>query len=117
MQHLERIYNLPFGSIYQAYIAKATKKNRSEAEVIQIICWLLGYTQTELQKAIDTQVTLREFFNQKPQLHPHAIKITGSICGYKIQEIEDPLLKEIRYLDKLIDELAKGRPMDKILRP
>lgn len=105
-----------FASVYPHYVNKAEKKNRTKAEVDTIICWLTGYTHENLQKQIDTKVDFETFFHQAPQLHKNAIKITGVICGYRIEEIEDPLMKKVRYLDKLIDELAKGKAMEKILR-
>ncbi len=112
-----RIFQMPFARVYPLYIQKAEKKGRTKAEVDTIICWLTGYTQKQLQKQIDTEVNFQTFFAKAPQLNPNIHKITGMICGYRIEEIEDELMRKIRYLDKLIDELAKGRPMEKILRP
>lgn len=111
-----RIYKMSFAGVYPHYITKAEKKNRTKEEVDTIICWLTGYTQKALQKQIDTKVDFETFFAQAPQLNPNMSKITGVICGYRIEEIEDPLMKKIRYLDKLIDELAKGKTIEKILR-
>ena len=107
---------MAFSSVYPHYINKAEKKNRTKAEVDEIICWLTGYTLESLQKQIDSKVDFETFFEQAPQLNENVSKITGVICGYRIEEIEEPLMKKIRYLDKLIDELAKGKKMEKILR-
>jgi len=111
-----RIYTMAFSGVYPHYITKAEKKGRSKEEVDIIIRWLTGYTQEAIQKHLDQKTNFEDFFDQAPQLHPNVSKITGVICGYRIEEIEDPLMKKVRYLDKLIDELAKGRPMEKILR-
>ena len=111
-----RIYASPFSSVYPFYIQKAEKKGRLKAEVDTIICWLTGYTQQELQQQIDKNTDVETFFTQAPQFNPNASKITGSICGHRVEEIADKLMQKIRYLDKLIDELAKGKAMDKILR-
>ena len=105
-----------FAGVYPHYINKAEKKNRTKAEVDEIICWLTGYTLESLQNQIDTKVDFETFFEQAPQLNENVSKIKGVICGYRIEEIEDPLMKKVRYLDKLIDELAKGKAMEKILR-
>jgi hypothetical protein len=111
-----RIYSMSFASVYPLYIAKAEKKGRSKEEVDEIICWLTGYDQKGLQEQIGKKTDFENFFNKAPRLHPNAAMIKGVICGYRIEEIEDELMRKIRYLDKLIDELAKGRPMEKILR-
>lgn len=111
-----RIYKMSFAGVYPMYIQKAEKKGRTKEEVDTIICWLTGYNKKELKKRIDNKVSFETFFAEVPQLHPNVTKITGVICGYRIEEIEDPLMKKVRYLDKLIDELAKGKAMDKILR-
>lgn len=111
-----RIYKIVFAGVYPHYITKAEKKGRTKAEVDEVIFWLTGYDAKKLQEQIDNKVTFETFFAEAPQLHPNASKITGVICGYRIEEIEDELMKKARYLDKLIDELAKGRPMEKILR-
>lgn len=111
-----RIFKMAFASVYPHYIAKAEKKGRTKAEVDTIICWLTGYDQNALQAQIDNKTDFATFFAQAPQLHPNASKITGVICGYRVEEIEDKLMQKIRYLDKLIDELAKGKAMEKILR-
>ncbi len=111
-----RIYTMTFASVYPHYVAKAQKKDRTKNEVDTIICWLTGYDQGSLESQIRGEATLEDFFADAPKLHPLRNKITGIICGVRIEEIEDPLMREVRYLDKLIDELARGRPMEKILR-
>lgn len=110
------INNMIFASVYPHYINKAEKKNRTKAEVDEIICQLTGYTLKNLQNQIESKVDFETFFEQAPKLIENIFKITGVICGYRIEEIEDPLMKKVRYLDKLIDELAKGKTMEKILR-
>ncbi len=112
----ERVYKITFASVYPFYIAKAEKKGRTKEEVDAIICWLTGYDLQALQQQIDGQCSFEAFFTQAPQIHPNASLITGVICGYRVEEIEDTLMRQIRYLDKLIDELAKGKGMEKILR-
>lgn len=107
---------MPFATVYPLYIQKVEKKNRTKAEVDTVICWLTGYTQKALQKQIEKKVDFQTFFNEAPEINPNVSKITGVICGYRIEEIEDPLMRNIRYMDKLVDEIAKGRPMEKILR-
>lgn len=111
-----RIYTMSFASVYPHYVAKAEKKGRTKAEVDEIICWLTGYTQKQLDTQLEKQTNLETFFAQAPHLNPARSLITGVICGVRIEEIEDPLMREVRYLDKLIDELAKGKAMEKILR-
>lgn len=111
-----RVYKMSFAAVYPHYVAKAEKKGRTKAEVDDIIVWLTGYTKKELQKVIDTKVDFETFFAEAPQLNPNVSKITGVICGYRVEEIEDKLMQKVRYLDKLIDELAKGKTMEKILR-
>lgn len=111
-----RIYKMSFASVYPHYIAKAEKKGRSKEEVDEIICWMTGYNSEQLQKIIDDKTDFENFFSNAPQINPNASKITGVICGYRIEEIEEERMRQIRYLDKMIDELAKGRPMEKILR-
>lgn len=111
-----RIYKMAFAKVYPMYVQKAERKGRTKAEVDTVICWLTGYTKDRLQEQIQLEVDFETFFAQAPQLHPNAPKITGMICGYRIEEIEEELMRKIRYMDKLVDELAKGRPMDKILR-
>jgi hypothetical protein len=112
-----RIFGMPFASVYPAYVAKAERKGRTRAEVDQIIAWLTGYGPDQLAAQIEAQTTFEAFFAQAPALNPARQAITGTVCGVRVQEVPDPLMREIRYLDKLIDELAKGRPMEKILRP
>src|SRR5688572_30123216 len=112
----ERVFGYTFASIYPMYIQKAERKNRTKKEVDQVICWLTGYTQAGLQQQIKKGNDLRTFFAQAPAMNPNASLITGVVCGVRVQEIEDPLMKKIRYLDKLVDELAKGKAMEKILR-
>lgn len=107
---------MSFARVYPLYLQKAEKKGRTKAEVDAIICWLTGYNQQVLQKQIDNNNDLETFFAQAPQINPNASKITGLICGYRVEDIEDKLMQKIRYLDKLIDELAKGKKMEKILR-
>ena len=111
-----RVFKMSFASVYPHYIQKAEKKGRTKEEVDAIICWLTGYDQPALQQQIDNKSDFETFFAQAPQIHPNVSKITGVICGYRVEEIEDPLMQQIRYLDKLVDELAKGKPMEKILR-
>ncbi|MEQ1687206.1 MAG: DUF2200 domain-containing protein [Sphingopyxis sp.] len=111
-----RIYSTSFASVYPHYIAKAEKKGRSKAEVDQIICWLTGYDTEGLQAEIDKRTDFEHFFGHAPAMNPARAAIIGTICGVRLEEIEEPLMREIRYLDKLIDELAKGKAMEKILR-
>jgi hypothetical protein len=111
-----RIFTAAFSSIYPLYIKKADKKGRTKADVDIIICWLTGYNQQELQQQIDKNNDFETFFAQAPEINPNVSKITGVICGCRVEEIEDKLMQKIRYLDKLIDELAKGKSMEKILR-
>ena len=111
-----KVFSLPFASIYPLYIKKAEKKGRTKAEVDTVIFWLTGYTKQTLQQQIDKNSDLETFFAEAPQLNPNASKITGMICGYRVEEIEDELMQKIRFLDKLVDELAKGKTMEKILR-
>ena len=111
-----KIYTMSFASVYPLYIAKAEKKSRKKSEVDEIIFWLTGYDEKSLQEILDNKTNFENFFANAPKINPNVSKITGTICGYKIEEIEDPLMKNIRYLDKLIDELAKGKSMEKILR-
>jgi len=112
----EKVYALVFASVYPLYIKKAEAKGRTREEVDAIIFWLTGYDKQTLQQQIDNKSDLETFFAQAPQINPNVSKITGVICGYRVEEIEDALMQKIRYLDKLIDELAKGKAMEKILR-
>jgi hypothetical protein len=111
-----KVFSLPFASIYPLYIKKAEKKGRTQAEVDTVIFWLTGYNKQTLQQQIDKNSDLETFFAEAPHLNPNASKITGMICGYRVEEIEDKLMQKIRFLDKLVDELAKGKAMEKILR-
>lgn len=111
-----RIYKMTFASIYPMYVQKAERKGRTKSEVDEIIKWLTGYSQSQIEKEIEKQSTFLEFFDKAPKMNPSRELITGVICGVRVEEIKEPLMKEIRYLDKLIDELAKGKVMDKILR-
>lgn len=111
-----RIYKLLFSSVYSLYIQKVEKKGRTKEELDTVIFWLTGYNEQTLQEQIDLKNNFETFFAQAPQLNPNAPKITGVICGYRIEEIEDKVIRKMRYLDKLVDELAKGRKMEKILR-
>ena len=111
-----RVYKMTFASVYPHYLAKAVKKGRTKEELDTIIRWLTGYTQQALEQHIDQKTDFQTFFEQAPHLNPNVSKITGVICGYRVEDIEDPLMQKIRYLDKLVDELAKGKAMDKILR-
>lgn len=107
---------MSFASVYPLYIKKAEKKERTKAEVDEIIFWLTGYNQESLQEQVDKEVDFETFFDQAPQMNKNVSLIKGVICGYRVEEIEDELMQKIRYLDKLIDELAKGKKMEKILR-
>lgn len=114
-EHDERIAKMTFASVYPHYVAKIEKKDRTREELHQVIEWLTGFNQKKLQELVDKKVTFEIFF-KKSTLNPNAELITGVICGYRIEEIETPLTKQVRYLDKLVDELAKGRKMERILR-
>jgi hypothetical protein len=111
-----RIFATPFAKVYPLYVQKAERKNRTKEEVDQVICWLTGYDQAGLQQQIEQGSDFRTFFAQAPAMHPNRSSIQGVVCGVRVEEIEDPLMQAIRYLDKLVDELAKGRKMEKILR-
>ncbi len=111
-----RIFSMAFARVYPLYVEKAERKNRSKAEVDEIICWLTGYDQAGLQQQIEQEHDIRTFFEQAPAFHPNSALIKGVICGMRVEEIEEPLMQKIRYLDKLIDELARGKAMEKILR-
>lgn len=114
--NLDRVRKMIFAGVYPMYLQKAEKKGRTKPEVDEIICWLTGYSLQQLQQQIERRVSIETFFDEAPLFNPNAIKITGVICGYRVEEIEDKLMQKVRYLDKLIDELAKGKTMDKILR-
>jgi len=111
-----RVYRMSFASVYPLYINKAERKGRTKAEVDEVIAWLTGYDEPALRQILDNKTDFETFFAQAPALNPNVSKITGVICGYRVEDIEDPVMQKVRYLDKLIDELAKGRPMEKILR-
>jgi hypothetical protein len=111
-----RIYTTSFASVYPHYVAKAQKKGRTRAEVDEIICWLTGYRQKELETQLKKQTDFETFFAQAPKINPERSLIKGVVCGVRVEDIKEPTMREIRYLDKLIDELAKGKAMDKILR-
>ena len=111
-----KAFKMAFASVYPHYINKAERKGRTKEEVDIVICWLTGYSQKQLQQQIDKKNDFETFFDKAPALNPNASKITGVICGYRVEDIEDKLMQKIRYMDKLVDELAKGRKMEKILR-
>ena len=111
-----RIYTTSFASVYPHYVTKAEKKGRGKTDVDTIICWLTGYTQKQFEEQLKKETDFQTFFKEAPELNPARTSIKGVICGIRVEDIEDPLTREIRYLDKLIDELAKGKPMEKILR-
>ena len=112
----EKVYNMAFAKVYPLLIAKAEKKGRARTEVLEVTAWLTGYTLEQIQAALATDVTYGDFFRQAPALNPCRTLITGTVCGVRVELVEEPLMREIRYLDKLVDELAKGKPMEKILR-
>ena len=112
----ERVYALIFASVYPHYVKKAETKGRTREELDEVIRWLTGYSQKGLEKVISTRVDLRHFFDKAPKLNPNVALIKGTVCGIRVEDIEDPLMQKIRYMDKLIDELAKGKKMEKILR-
>jgi hypothetical protein len=111
-----RVFGTPFSSIYPHYVAKAERKGHTKAEVDQVIRWLTGYDQAGLEKTLADEVTLEAFFADAPELNPHAPLITGVICGIRVEEIEDPLMQRIRWMDKLVDEVGRGKKMTSILR-
>lgn len=111
-----RIFRMKFSSVYPLYVQKAERKNRTKEEVDQIICWLTGYSRAELLRQIELESDFETFFAEAPAFNPKASLIKGVVCGVRVEDIEDPLMQKIRYLDKLIDELAKGKTLDKILR-
>ena len=112
---MSRIFTVPFSSVYPHYVAKAEKKGRSQDEVDHVICWLTGFDEPALARHLAEQTTIEDFFAQA-HLNPNASLITGVVCGVRVESLEDPLMQKIRYLDKLVDELAKGKAMDKVLR-
>jgi hypothetical protein len=107
---------MPFASVYPAYVNKAVRKGRTQDEVDQVICWLTGYDAAGLKRQLDAKTDIQTFFTKAPALHPNRALITGVVCGVRVEEVEDPLMQQIRQLDKLVDELAKGKAMEKILR-
>ena len=111
-----RIYSMSVASVYPHYVAKAEKKGRTKAEVDQIICWLTGFSQKQLETQLEKRTDFETFFGKAPKLNPSRALIKGVVCGVRVEEVEEPLMREIRFLDKLIDELARGKAMDKILR-
>jgi hypothetical protein len=113
---LQRVHRMAFAAVYPLYVAKAEKKGRTRAEVDQIIAWLTGYDAAHLADQIQRQSDFAAFFSEAPAFHPNAVRITGAICGYRVEDITDPVLHKVRCLDKLVDELAKGKAMGKILR-
>lgn len=116
MMPRHRIFAAKFSKVYPLYVQKAERKNRTKEEVDQIICWLTGYARAGLQQQIEQEVDFETFFAQAPAIHPNSSLIKGVVCGVRVEEIEDPLMQKIRYLDKLIDELARGKMIEKILR-
>ena len=111
-----KVFSMPFAKVYPLYVAKATRKGRTQEEVDRVICWLTGYDRAELQQQIERETDLKTFFALAPAMHPNRNLIKGVICGIRVEEVEDPLMKKIRQLDKLVDELAKGKSMEKVLR-
>lgn len=111
-----KIFKMPFAKVYPMYIQKAERKGKTKEEVDTIIYWLTGYDEQSFQKQLDAETDFETFFAEAPKMNPNVTKITGVICGYRVEEIEDPLMQKIRYLDKLVDELARGKKMEKILR-
>ena len=116
MKNLEKIYKMSFASVYPHYVTKVEKKGRTLEELHTVVFWLTGYNEKELQNVIANKVNFEDFFTHAPQINANANKITGVICGYRVEEIEDKIIQRVRYLDKLVDELAKGKKMEKILR-
>lgn len=116
MRDNTRVFRMSFAGVYPLYIEKVEKKGRTKKELDTVLLWLTGYDINTLQKQIDKKVDLETFFAEAPQINPNVSKITGLICGYRVEDIEDPLMQKIRYMDKLVDELAKGKKMEKILR-
>ncbi len=113
---LDRVFAIQFGSVYPHYVQKVEKKNRTKEELDQVLRWLTGYSQRQLEQQIERGVSLETFFAEAPALHPNSSLIRGVVCGIRVEDVEDPLMRKIRYMDKLVDELAKGKAMEKILR-
>ena len=116
MSNHEKVYQMQLVKVYPMLIAKAEKKGRTREEVLAVTAWLTGYTAEQIEAALQTELTYGDFFRNAPALHPCRILITGTVCGVRVEEVQEPLMREMRFLDKLVDELAKGKPMDKILR-
>lgn len=112
----EKVFSMPFAKVYPLLVAKAERKGRTRTEVDTVTCWLTGYTPAHLDRFLASDLSYGDFFRNAPQLHENRHHIKGSVCGVKLEDIEDPLMREIRYLDKLVDELAKGKALDKVLR-
>jgi len=112
----DRVFAIQFAKVYPLYVQKAERKNRTKEEVDRVICWLTGYSQAQLQQEIERESDLKTFFARAPAIHPNSSLIKGVVCGIRVEDIEDPLMQKMRYMDKLIDELAKGKAMEKILR-
>ena len=112
-----KVFQMGFAKIYNLLLNKAEKKGRTKSEVDTVVCWLTGYSETDLVGLLDSNLSYGDFFRQAPHLNPDRVLIKGVVCGIRVEEVEDPLMREARYLDKLVDELAKGKPMEKILRP
>lgn len=112
----DKIFNMAFSKVFPMLIAKAEKKGRTRAEVLEVTSWLTGYTDVQIESFLESDLTYGDFFRNAPNPNPNRNLITGVVCGVRVEEVEDPLMKEIRYLDKLVDELAKGKAMDKTLR-
>ena len=112
----EKIFAMPLASVYPHYVKKVESKGRTQQELEAVFFWLTGYDVVALQRLLENKISFEDFFAQAPQLNPNVSKITGVICGYRVEEIEDPLMQKIRYLDKLVDEVAKGKTLEKILR-
>lgn len=116
MKNKERVYRMSLASVYPHYINKVERKGRTKGEVDEIILWLTGYDEEELQNHLDNKTDFETFFDEAPEINPNVSKIKGVICGYRVEEIEDKVIQRVRYLDKLVDELARGKAMEKILR-
>jgi hypothetical protein len=112
----EKVFAIKFSSLYPLYLKKAESKNRSKDELDRVICWLTGYSPEELRAQLESENDLETFFGQAPRFHPNAALIKGVVCGVRVEQVEHPLMRKVRYLDKLVDELAKGKAMEKILR-
>ena len=111
-----KVFKMSFASIYPHYVTKVEKKKRTKAELDEVICWLTGYSSDNLEKVIEDEIDLETFFEQAPEINPNAKLITGVICGVRVEEIEDPMMQKVRYMDKLVDELARGKVVEKIMR-